>query len=206
MRRRVTIPPDYFERVYEQAADPWSFETSPYERAKYAATLDAIGADGGDLLEIGCSIGVLTQQLAARCRQVLAIDVAERALAIARRRCREEPNVVFRRLDLPRELPAAYFDTVLLSEVGYYWDLTDLDRFAAWLPASLTPRGRCVLVHWTGDTDYPLTGDQVHNRLTQRLGPDFMVEASDRRPEYRLDVLSRRQFFQVSCRSDEVEG
>jgi SAM-dependent methyltransferase len=191
MRRTESIPPDHFQNLYEREIDPWAFETSAYEKAKYEATLDAIGPDGGDLLEIGCSIGVLTQLLAARCRHVLAVDVADRALAAAQRRCRGESNIEFRRLNLPKELPPALFDTVLLSEVGYYWDLGDLDRFAAWLPSSLTPRGRCVLVHWTGETDYPLTGDEVHDRLLQQLAPALRPERSLRRPEYRLDVLAR---------------
>jgi len=192
MRKRASIPPDYFKRLYEESADPWSFETSAYEHAKYEATLDAVGSDGGDLLEVGCSIGVLTQRLAARCRHVLAVDVAERALAAAQRRCRQETNIDFKRLDLPRELPTALFDTVLLSEVGYYWDLADLDKFAAWLARSLTRRGRCILVHWTGDTDYPLTGDQVHDRLAEQLTPALTLERSLRRREYRLDVLACR--------------
>src|ERR1700733_11902990 len=126
MRRTASIPPDYFKDLYEREADPWSFETSAYEQAKYETTLDAIGPDGGDLLEIGCSIGVLTQRLAARCRRLLAVDVADRALAAAQWRCRGEANIEFQRLDLPTQLPAALFDTVLLSEVGYYWDASDL--------------------------------------------------------------------------------
>jgi cyclopropane fatty-acyl-phospholipid synthase-like methyltransferase len=193
MKTRASIPPDYFERLYGRAADPWSFETSPYEKAKYEATLDAIGTRGGDLLEIGCSIGVLTHRLAARCRHILAVDVVESALAAARKRCWRETNVEFEKLALPRELPSGLFDTVLLSEVGYYWDLADLNRFAGWLLTSLTVRGRCVLVHWTGDTDYPLSGDEVHDHLRQQLAPALTVQRSLRRPEYRLDVLARQR-------------
>ena len=34
-----TLPPEYFDHVYQANRDPWNFETSLYERAKCAATL-----------------------------------------------------------------------------------------------------------------------------------------------------------------------
>jgi len=34
---------------------------------------------------------------------------------------------------------------------------------------ALTPCGVCTLVHWTGETDFPLTGDQVHDRISRVL-------------------------------------
>ena len=66
-RRRVTIPGDYFEALYASSPDPWHFATSDYERRKYAKTLDAIGHVAGEAFEIGCSIGIFTRALAARC-------------------------------------------------------------------------------------------------------------------------------------------
>jgi hypothetical protein len=91
----------------------------------------------------------------------------------------------------PRELPMETFDTVLVSEVAYYWDWKDLQRFIQWLLAALNPDGRCALVHWTGETDYPLTADQVHDFVTRSTQPFLSVSDSLRTPEYRLDVLSR---------------
>src|SRR6478609_8966907 len=63
----TSLPPDYFERVYREADDPWRFASSPYEAAKYAATLAAVPrARYRNAFEIGCSIGVLTERLAGR--------------------------------------------------------------------------------------------------------------------------------------------
>jgi hypothetical protein len=78
----TSLPPTFFDDIYAQDPDPWSFATSEYENTKYAVTLAALPrAHYGSGLEIGCSIGVLTEQLAARCDTLLSLDVAERALA-----------------------------------------------------------------------------------------------------------------------------
>lgn len=80
-----SLRPDYFEDVYANVDDPWSFATSPYERAKYVETLAALPrARYQSAFEVGCSVGVLTSELAARCDAILSVDVAERPLRQAR--------------------------------------------------------------------------------------------------------------------------
>ena len=60
-----SLPQSYFDRIYQQNPDPWNFETSPYEAEKYRRTLAALPRKRYmRALEIGCSIGVLTSQLA----------------------------------------------------------------------------------------------------------------------------------------------
>ncbi len=52
-----SLPPSYFDERYAKNLDPWDFETSDYERAKYVATLDALPrARYSSALEVGCSI------------------------------------------------------------------------------------------------------------------------------------------------------
>jgi len=183
-RRQERLGRDYFQRLYAADADPWDFATSPYEQQKYEATLAAVGSGHRNALEIGC-------RLAARCRSLLAVDIAETALAAARRRTQGQPNIEFRHMELPDELPAGRFDLIVMSEVGYYWTLPDLDRFLDWLRTALTPGGRFVLVHWTGPTDYPLTGDQVHDHVVAAT-VDFLCPTHGAvHPDYRLDVLAR---------------
>ena len=46
IEQRKTLEPAYFDALYATNPDPWNFETSPYERAKYALTLLA-GAEAG---------------------------------------------------------------------------------------------------------------------------------------------------------------
>ncbi len=186
-----SLQPEYFDDVYARNRDPWQFETSEYERAKYADTLAALGrARYGSALEIGCSIGVLTAQLAARCDSLLSVDVSEAALAQARERCGALGHVKFERMQLPDEMPDGSFDLIVLSEVGYYWSRGDLQRTAEELAERQPAGGHLLLVHWTPFVpDYPLTGDQVHELW--RAQPAWKLLREERRERYRLDVLER---------------
>jgi SAM-dependent methyltransferase len=192
MRRQHTLSRVYFDDLYARSCDPWQFATSDYERQKYEQTACAIGSGHGEALEIGCSIGIFTQCLASRCRQLLAIDIAERALDAARENCRGYDNVRFRLMHVPDELPASRFDLIVLSEVGYYWSAPDLDRFIDWLGRGLSPTGLLVLVHWTGETDYPMTADEVHERVLGETRTFLRLETHMRAGLYRLDTLAGR--------------
>ena len=186
-----TVPQRYFDRIYAGDPDPWRFETSGYERDKYRATIAALPrARYVCALEVGCSVGVLTLELAARCDALLAVDIAEAALAEARRRCAACGHIAFRRMTVPAELPEGGFDLILLSEVGYYWGAPDLARFLDFCAARLVPGGTLALVHWVlAAGDYPLTGDEVHDRAAAT--PGLHLVHDDRPLPYRLSILGR---------------
>ena len=189
-RRETTLTADYFESLYAGDADPWRFASSDYERAKYAATLDGLPkptyARG---LEVGCSIGVLTEQLAKRCDALLSLDIAEGALDQARRRCAHLSHVAFERAQVPRDWPAGRYDLVLLSEVVYYLDRNDVAALASHVEASVAEDADVVLVHWLGLTDYPLTGDEAADLFISRSAGYSRVLHQSRTDQYRLDVL-----------------
>ena len=191
-----TLPPAYFADMYRANEDPWGFESSPYEREKYAATLAALPRDRyAEVFEIGCSLGVLTAQLAPRCGHLLAVDVTEAPLEKARRRCADLPQVAFQLLRVPDEYPAQQFGLVLLSEVGYFWSAADLAKAADLIINSLNPGGQLLLVHWTAPVaDFPLTGDDVHDLFLQKAGPDGPLRhlSGQRHEQYRLDLLEKR--------------
>ena len=73
--------PAYFDRLYAQAADPWGLGTRFYELRKRALLLAALPrAAFRRAFEPGCAIGLLTEELARRCGQVVAWDVADAAV------------------------------------------------------------------------------------------------------------------------------
>lgn len=191
-RRTASIEPEWFEALYRDKGDPWSFETSDYERTKYDHTLESLPRPCyARTLELGCANGVLTERLAARCDLLVAVDVSETALAAARKRCAGLPQVRLERRRLPAEWPDGPFDLILISEVAYYWDDADLARAAERLRATLGSGGDLLLVHWLGPTDYPKSGDEAVGTLRDRLGGDVQVLAAERRDQYRLDLWRR---------------
>jgi SAM-dependent methyltransferase len=173
----------YFEDLYARDPDPWGFATSEYEAAKYADTLAALDPPYGSILELGCSIGVLSAELAQVTDDLLGIDVAERALEQARERV---PGARFERREIPEEWPDGHFGLIVASEVLYYFDDDALDQVIGLIGRS----GDSLLaVHWRHPTrTYPQLGDDVHARLrtlgwpcrTSMHTPDYVLERFDR--------------------------
>ncbi|MET3891941.1 SAM-dependent methyltransferase [Bosea sp. OAE506] len=194
MRPPRSLPPAYFEGMFKGTPDPWGFETSRYEQNKYDHSIAALsGRRYGQAFEIGCANGVLTQRLAHHCDDLLAVDVSETALASARARCAGQHNVRFACMNFPGDTPTgASFDLIMLSEVAYYWDDADLAHAARELVALLAFGGDLLLVHWTGATDYPQSGDGAVEALRRSMASAVETVIDERRPEYRLDLWRRR--------------
>lgn len=194
--KKTTLDRDYFDAVYTANEDPWSFATSEYERHKYEATLASLpNTHYEEAFEIGCSIGILTKQLAERCGKLLAVDASELPLKTARERLASFPAVTIQQMKIPDEFPEQTFELILVSEVGYYLSLTDLDRARQLLIGHLRPGGHLLLVHWTPFVpDYPLTGDQVHDfflESAQANGP--LTHLTNQRADtYRLDLFQKK--------------
>lgn len=184
----------YFDGIFETDEDPWDLASSDYEAAKFQHTHDALaGRRYGRALEIGCAHGVLTSRLIGLCDTLLAVDISTKALAKARDRVGDRPGLSLQRMAFPREMPdGAPFDLVILSEVAYYWSVVDLDRAAEWLRDHVESAGWMILVHYTGETDYPQTGDEAVAALWEELGEDFEVVTAERCDRYRLDLWERR--------------
>lgn len=190
---KKSLAPEYFENVYNANDDPWNFASSEYEAAKYAATLDALPENHYEsAFEIGCSIGVLTAQLAAHCDSILAVDVNEKALNQARERCRDWSHVKFRLMQFPQGFPDKNFDLIIISEVGYYLDEKDWRNGFEKVLAHLKSQGNVALVHWTPKVeDYPQTGDEVHDSFAVWSKDSLRLVKSARAEKYRLDIWEK---------------
>lgn len=185
------ITADDFEARYRADGDPWCYERSAYEHAKYDATLLACG-DGpfACALELGASIGVLSARLAPRCRRLVTVDAAPTAVAAARRRLGAASGVRIILGTIPDAIPAASYDLVVASEILYYLSPEALDATLAVLAQRTAPRARLVAVHWRPrGAERPFTAAEVHARLRAQPWLDPVAEAST--DNYLLDVLER---------------
>ena len=188
---REALPASYFDDLYGRHDDPWSFDTSWYERRKRALTLAALPRERfRSAFEPGCSIGTLTEGLAQRCERLLSTDVSARALDLARQRLRGRSHVEFELRSVPGEWPDGTFDLIVLSEMAYYLDSSGLDQLIDAAVAAVDADGALVACHWRHPvTDYPIPGDAVHDRLRQRSGLAVLAEHLEE--DFRLDVLVR---------------
>jgi predicted TPR repeat methyltransferase len=180
---------EYFEGLYAESKDPWNFEASEYEQNKYARTLAVLGARRFQrALEAGASIGVFTEMLADRCEELLAVDVSEQAVAVARRRLSGREHVRVERRTLPEEMPDGPFDLIVASEVLYYFPREEMLTVLQAFERELAPGGILLAVHWRRETQtYPLQGDEVHDLLvehTRLQNTETVIE-----PDYRLDLF-----------------
>lgn len=189
----MTLPASYFDRMYAADADPWGLASRWYEQRKYALTLAALPSPTYDrALEIGCSIGVLTAGLATRCNSLTAIDPSPVALSAASRRVPTSVRLI--QGSVPDDWPAATYEVVILSEVGYYLNGEDLDRLLDLIDRDLAPDGTVVACHWRHPVeDYPLTGDEVHAALARWPRSSRMEEE-----DFLLDVLTPRGAVSVA--------
>ncbi|MDI3194036.1 bifunctional PIG-L family deacetylase/class I SAM-dependent methyltransferase [Pseudarthrobacter sp. AL07] len=160
-----------FDAVHAKSDDPWAYTTSWYERRKRTLTLAALPQEtyfSG--LEIGCSIGTLTAELATRCTSLLAVDASGTALELAARRLAPFPGVSTRHLTLPADWPGGRFDLVVVSEVGYYLSTAELEVLLQRIQESMMPGGTLLLCHWRHRVSgWELDGDSVHALARNRL-------------------------------------
>ena len=192
--RQRGMEPGYFDDLYERFDDPWKFTERWYEKRKRALTLASLPAERySTALEIGCSIGVLTEQLAARVDSLLAVDVSEAAVARARQRVSTAgtgATVRVEQLDIGEDFPGGQFDLIVLSEVGYYFDTAGLHSLLDQVDAHLGDHGTLVLCHWRHPVaDYPLRGDDVHEAVAGRA--TLVRVASHVEEDFRLEVYTR---------------
>lgn len=182
---RVAARGATFDGMYDDGADPWSFESSFYEDRRRALLLAVLGRPRyARALEIGCADGRLTQELVGRCDEVVALDTSARAVEAARERV---PGATVALGVAPGDLPDGPFDLVVLAEVGYF--LTPLELLATLrrAEAALVPGGELVLCHWQHPTSQvPLDGALVHDQAATALRGTRRVAYAD--GDVRIDV------------------
>lgn len=144
---------DYYQNMYQTSSEPWSYHQRGAEILRHeliVKTLKKFKPGYGKVLDIGCSLGQLTEGLLRISRQVVAFDVSELAVTRARARCGASANAGFLVAGLP-EMPfqSAAFDLVVAADALHEFVSEDNRRFAAEeIHRSLKPGGHALF------TDY----------------------------------------------------
>ncbi|HEY2579022.1 MAG TPA: SAM-dependent methyltransferase [Streptosporangiaceae bacterium] len=178
----MTLGPAYFDAMYAASPDPWGFAERWYEQRKHALSVAMLPRRAyAGAFEPGCSIGVLTGLLAARCGRLLSCDLAGAAVRAAAERTRGLPNVRVERRSIPDDWPPGEFDLIVLSEFLYYFGGADLDRVLDLAVKSTRDGGTLLAVHWLHPVaEYPSGGEEVHGRLAARAGIARLAQHRER--------------------------
>ena len=181
---------DFFEEKYRTNPDPWNFSQSTYEKHRYQSILKLLGSENYRYaFEPGCSIGILTHELASRCLYVEAIDFSKTAIEQARAYCGDLSNVTIYQASLINYLPKKAPDLIILSEIGYYFTSEDWHSILQGMLACCSKSSTIIACHWLGQSnDHLLSGDAVHQVLDQQK--PLLLKTRLRFDEFRLDRWS----------------
>ncbi|HET9080981.1 MAG TPA: SAM-dependent methyltransferase [Trebonia sp.] len=168
----MTLGAGHFRERYAASPDPYGLAERWYEARKYAVTVALLPRERYHAaFEPGCSIGVLTTRLAARCDSLLSCDLVLDAVTSARARTAGLPGVRVEQRTIPRDWPPGTFDLIVLSELLYYFDDADLNQVFRLSAGALRRSGHLLAVHWRHPApDHPRTGDDVHLALAAYAG------------------------------------
>ncbi|WP_415971265.1 class I SAM-dependent DNA methyltransferase [Rhodococcus sp. 077-4] len=190
----MSLDAEYFRSIYAGNEDPFMLDSKWYERRKYALTMASLPKPRyRRALEPGCSIGVLTAQLATRCDHLVSTDVVDGALDTARSRVGDTAAVEFALWSLSDDWstlpePGDMFDLIVVSEVGYYLDADDLTSAMLHAVEHLETGGTLVAAHWRHDVDdYPISGDRVHEIVAATTGLALLSRYVDE--DVRIEVF-----------------
>jgi 2-polyprenyl-3-methyl-5-hydroxy-6-metoxy-1,4-benzoquinol methylase len=199
----------YFEKEYAPSSDPAYFQSS-IKRSRYKRIIEALpDRRYHRALEIGCATGDFTAMLAPSCEELLAVDISEKAVSMARKRLTNFPHVFVEQRTLPEETPEGPFDLVIASEVLYFLPTNVMLVALQRLEEVLSPGGVLLAIHSRRVFGLrkvvtkirPLflrhwilkarpQGDEVHNLLLKHTRLANMVSLVE--PEYRLDLFENK--------------
>jgi SAM-dependent methyltransferase len=184
---------EHWDTQYRQTTDLFELEGTAHERRRYEFIVGALaGRPLGRTLELGCSVGVLTQMLAEQTDSLVATDISDVVLEAARERLLDAGHggVEFHQADLPDGVPAGPFDTIIASELLYYLRADEVRGAGMRLADALAPGGRILTAHTRGYfPKHALSADHVA-RLVGRT-PGLRSVQRWGGSELRVDLFER---------------
>ena len=144
------------------------------------------------VLECACGTGLLSGVIAERCRYLMATDLSENMLKVARRKFGSRSNLEFRQGDILHiDFPDESFDTVVAANVIHllkepYRALAELDRVCR-------KGGRIILPTYMNETESG--GSNPVSVAIGKAGADFQRAFT---PESYQDFLADAGYTDVS--------
>lgn len=187
----MSMGDEYFEQMFANSDDPWAMRKRWYERRKRALLLACLPREHYPaIFEPGCANGETSLVLAPRCDYLLCCDTAPAAVQLTRGRLADINHAQVRQWRLPQDWPNERFDLIVLNELCYYLDPTDLDQLIERAGQSLKPSGHLLACHWLAPIDgCSFDGAAVHRRLDEGLGLCSVLRHEE--PDFILQVWSR---------------
>lgn len=175
-----------FDALYQQHSDPWQIRSSWYERRKRELLLACLPKEHyRKTLELGCGTGEMTAQLAQRSTTVHAVDLSP----IALQRCHQHlkamgiHNVHTSCVRVPEVWPInepCEFDLLVVSELAYYLEDTEIDGFIEGCQRALETGGDWLMCHYLPSFhDRRQDTQWLHQRITDTLNKEPIVTHSD---------------------------
>ena len=192
-----------FEQLHATHDDPWHYHSRWYERRKRDLTLAMLTRQRyRRAFEPGCSIGVLSTALAARCDALDIQDISQSAVRRAREALKDQSHVSIDCGAIPEQWPEGRFDLIIISEIGYYLSREALDTLCRRIETALSEDGELLACHWRHPIDgSDLNAESVHRTLADHLNvtrhghyedSDTLIDLWQRTPS---PVASRQEGF-----------
>ncbi|BAF89813.1 nodulation protein S [Azorhizobium caulinodans ORS 571] len=103
------------------ARDPWNISSCEYEQKRLHAIMELClgGRTLGDVLEIGCAAGALTERLSIYSQSLTVVELMTEAIAKAQERVNNS-DIIWHEQDVCQMDLNAKYDTIICTEVLYY--------------------------------------------------------------------------------------
>ncbi len=191
-KNKSTLSQQYFDERYKESVAVSGSGISEENQKKNTQILKALKQEHYEnVLEIGCSDGVLTELLAERSTKLLAIDISELAVEAAKKMLADQKNVTIKKASIPDSFPVGNYDLIIINEVGYYLSLRDLVETKNTLKNNLNSGGELLLAHSTDfEEDNPMSGNQVHEVFLR--DEVFTLINSINTDGFRLDIFKKK--------------
>ncbi len=224
----MTIEParrGYFEELYTSESEPWRYSERAIERLRHEFVAERAAALAPRrALELGCSLGALTERLALPHVELFSLDISPTAVRSARARlagsAAPPPSfLVGAATAIP--LREQYFDLVIASDGPISWFLPDEERRRVPFEAHrmLAPGGHLLLTDFGREPQFRMLADEVaaarleivsieyfHDRMWYQFESWFAAVPDSRIARALLGSMSIARMLRGAARLRGVRG